>query len=90
VIGNNSVGVLDDDLKLAGLKALTISRASCRAFALTQSWERSARQFISNCRPCLRSRADVAGDNKPLAVPGSPPDEDRFEAGSITRHRHSN
>ncbi len=55
VIGTNSVGVLDDDLKIASLKALTISRAACRAFALTQSWERSALQFISNCRPCLRS-----------------------------------
>jgi hypothetical protein len=44
--------VLDDDLKSACLKALTISRAACRAFALTQSWERSALQFISHCRPC--------------------------------------
>jgi hypothetical protein len=87
VIGNNSVGVLDDDLKLAGLKALTISRAACRAFALTQSWQRSARQFISNCRPCRRSRADIAAENKAPTVPGSLPDQDLFEAGSITGHR---
>jgi glycosyltransferase involved in cell wall biosynthesis len=52
VIGGNPVGVLDEDLKSAGLRALTISRAACRAFALTQSWEHSARQFISHCRPC--------------------------------------
>jgi glycosyltransferase involved in cell wall biosynthesis len=88
VIGNNSVGVLDDDLKLAGLKALTISRAACRAFALTRSWERSALQFISNCRPRLRSRADIAGDNKALALPGSLSGEDQLEGGSTMRHRH--
>lgn len=56
VIGSNPVGVLDEDLKSAGLKALTISRAACRAFALTQSWEQSALQFISHCRPCPRLR----------------------------------
>jgi 1,2-diacylglycerol 3-alpha-glucosyltransferase/glucuronosyltransferase len=67
VIGNNSVGVLDDDLKLAGLKALTISRAACRAFALTQSWERSALQFISNCRPCLRPWADLSPETTRLS-----------------------
>jgi len=51
VIGRNPVGVLDEDLKSASLKALTISRAACRAFALTHSWEQSALQFISHCRP---------------------------------------
>ena len=56
VIGKNPVGVLDEDLKSAGLKALTISRAACRTFALTQSWERSALQFISHCRPCPHLR----------------------------------
>ena len=54
VIGRNPIGVLDEDLKSAALKALTISRSDCRAFALTQSWELSARQFISHCRPCPR------------------------------------
>jgi hypothetical protein len=49
--------VLDEDLKFACLEALTISRAACRAFALTQSWERSALQFISHCRPGLRLAA---------------------------------
>jgi glycosyltransferase involved in cell wall biosynthesis len=53
VIGGNPVGVLDEDLKAACLKALTISRAQCRAFALSQSWENSALQFISHCRPCV-------------------------------------
>jgi glycosyltransferase involved in cell wall biosynthesis len=52
VIGSNPVGVLDEDLKSACLKALTISRSDCRAFALARSWEQSALQFISHCRPC--------------------------------------
>jgi len=35
---------------------------ACRLsrFALTQSWERSALQFISHCRPCTRSAATLA------------------------------
>ena len=57
VIDSNPVGVLDEDLKSACLKALTISRADCRAFALTRCWEQSARQFISHCRPSSRLRA---------------------------------
>jgi glycosyltransferase involved in cell wall biosynthesis len=56
VIGSNPVGALDEDLKSACLKALTISRADCRAFALTRSWEQSTRQFISHCRPSSRLR----------------------------------
>jgi glycosyltransferase involved in cell wall biosynthesis len=55
VIGSAPIGVLDDDLAAACLKALQISRAACRAFALTRSWEESARQFMSHCRP-LRAR----------------------------------
>jgi glycosyltransferase involved in cell wall biosynthesis len=57
VIGSHPVGVLDEDLKTACLKALPISRADCRAFALTRSWEQSTRQFISHCRPSSRLRA---------------------------------
>jgi glycosyltransferase involved in cell wall biosynthesis len=47
VIGNNPIGVLDDNLGAACIKALKIPRDTCRAFALTQSWEASARQFIA-------------------------------------------
>jgi glycosyltransferase involved in cell wall biosynthesis len=57
VIGGHPVGVLDEDLRAACLQALTISRAACRDFALAQSWEKSAAQFISNCRPCVPSTA---------------------------------
>jgi glycosyltransferase involved in cell wall biosynthesis len=48
VIGTNPIGVLNDDLRAACLEALNISRAACRDFALTRSWETSARQFIGH------------------------------------------
>ena len=55
VVGGHPVGVLDEDLRAACLQALGLSRAACRAFALTRSWERSATQFIANCRPMRRA-----------------------------------
>ena len=48
VIGDHPVGALDDDLRAACMKALTISRDACRAFALERSWEKSAQQFIAH------------------------------------------
>jgi glycosyltransferase involved in cell wall biosynthesis len=61
VIGEHPVGVLNDDLRQACLQALTLSRDVCRAFALTCSWENSARQFISHLTPIAvgRSRGPV-------------------------------
>jgi glycosyltransferase involved in cell wall biosynthesis len=50
VVGNNPVGVLDDDLRAACMGALHISREACRAFALTRSWEKSALQFIGHVK----------------------------------------
>ena len=51
VIGDHPVGALDEDLRAACFRALSLSRAACRDFALTKSWEKSAAQFIANCRP---------------------------------------
>ncbi len=48
VIGDDAIGVLDDDLRAACLGALNLSREACRAFALTRSWATSARQFIGH------------------------------------------
>jgi glycosyltransferase involved in cell wall biosynthesis len=48
VIGNNPIGVLNDDLRAACMGALHLSREACRDFALTHSWEASARQFIGH------------------------------------------
>ena len=48
VVANNPIGVLHDDLRTACMGALQISREACRAFALTRSWENSARQFVGH------------------------------------------
>jgi len=48
VIGDAPVGALDDDLKAACERALTIPRDTCRAFALTRSWRACTEQFVAN------------------------------------------
>jgi hypothetical protein len=48
VIADHPVGALDQDLRSACLRALEMSRETCRNFALERSWENSARQFIGN------------------------------------------
>jgi glycosyltransferase involved in cell wall biosynthesis len=48
VIANRPIGALNEDLRLACLEALTLSRQACREFALTCSWENSARQFLGH------------------------------------------
>jgi glycosyltransferase involved in cell wall biosynthesis len=53
IIADRPVGVLHDDLRLACLNALGLSRKTCREVAMTFSWESSARQFIENLRPLL-------------------------------------
>jgi 1,2-diacylglycerol 3-alpha-glucosyltransferase/glucuronosyltransferase len=60
VVGNNPIGVLNNDLRAACLGALTISRQACRAFALTRSWENSARQFIGNLHQLVVGEAQTA------------------------------
>ncbi len=51
VIGDAPVGVLDDDLGAAALRALALDPAACRAFALERSWAASASQFLANLAP---------------------------------------
>jgi glycosyltransferase involved in cell wall biosynthesis len=48
VVANHAVGVLDEDLRAACLAALHVSRDTCRTFALSRSWERSAQQFVGH------------------------------------------
>jgi glycosyltransferase involved in cell wall biosynthesis len=50
VLAGAPVAALDADLRAACLKALTLSREQCRAFALDKSWETSARIFLANVR----------------------------------------
>jgi glycosyltransferase involved in cell wall biosynthesis len=51
VIGNAPVGVLDDDLRAACLKALTLSPRACRQFAEARSWRASTEQFLLSLVP---------------------------------------
>jgi glycosyltransferase involved in cell wall biosynthesis len=48
VIGDDPVGALHEDLRTACMSALHVSRAACRTFALTRTWEASARQFLGH------------------------------------------
>ena len=66
VIGGHAVGVLAEDLRAACLDALKISRDACRRFALARSWDVSAQQFLSNCRPIWPV------DLRPIAAQGAP------------------
>ncbi len=51
VIGSEPVGVLDEDLRAACLKAVEIPRERCRDFAMRNSWETSVDQFLANVHP---------------------------------------
>jgi 1,2-diacylglycerol 3-alpha-glucosyltransferase/glucuronosyltransferase len=48
VIADHPIGAIDNDLRVACLRALEMSRKTCRNFALERSWENSARQFLGN------------------------------------------
>jgi hypothetical protein len=48
VIGDANCGALDNDLRAACLRALTIPRQTARAFALTRSWRACTEQFLAN------------------------------------------
>ena len=49
-------GVLDEDLRAACLKALTLSRERAREHSMRFTWKESARQFLDNIET---SRSDV-------------------------------
>jgi glycosyltransferase involved in cell wall biosynthesis len=69
VIADHPIGALDKDLRSACLRALPMSRETCRAFALERSWENSARQFIGNLSQLQPSRLPR---RSPVAASGSP------------------
>jgi glycosyltransferase involved in cell wall biosynthesis len=50
VIADHPIGVLNEDLRIACLEALNVSRTACRDYALIRSWETSAKQFIAHLR----------------------------------------
>jgi 1,2-diacylglycerol 3-alpha-glucosyltransferase/glucuronosyltransferase len=57
VIADHPIGAIDNDLRAACLRALKMSRQTCRNFALERSWENSARQFLGNLTALQPSRS---------------------------------
>lgn len=51
VITDNRVGILNEDLKIAALTALTLKPKDCVAFAAEFTWEKCTRQFVDNLVP---------------------------------------
>jgi len=91
VIGDNPIGVLNDDLRLACMQALWISREACREFALGYSWENSARQFIGHARKVAVGAAREAATAIPVAETAPQSDRQTLVPGCNTRvtHEHS-
>jgi len=46
VVGNSPIGVLDENLQSAAIRALDIPRADCAAFGARFSWDASADEFL--------------------------------------------
>jgi glycosyltransferase involved in cell wall biosynthesis len=57
VIADHPIGAIDNDLRSACMRALEMSRQTCRSFALGRSWDSSARQFIGNLAELQPSRS---------------------------------
>jgi glycosyltransferase involved in cell wall biosynthesis len=57
VIADRPIGAIDRDLRAACLRALLMSRETCRNFALGRSWENSARQVLGNLTTLHPNRA---------------------------------
>src|SRR4051812_32812971 len=70
VIADHPIGAIDNDLRSACMRALAISRETCRSFALERSWDNSARQFIGNLAQLQASRslrsAPVLAGSRPV------------------------
>jgi glycosyltransferase involved in cell wall biosynthesis len=48
IVGNHPIGSLNENLREACMDALHISRESCRSYAMSRSWDVSARQFMGH------------------------------------------
>jgi glycosyltransferase involved in cell wall biosynthesis len=91
VIGDNPVGVLNEDLRVACMQALWISREACREFALRYSWENSARQFIGHAQKVAVGSGREAELAMPIAETAPDPTGQTLVPGCNTRvtHEHS-
>ena len=62
-------GVLDEDLRAACLKALTIPRETAREHSLRFTWKESARQFLENVEMSRSDRRQPAPPPERAGVP---------------------
>jgi glycosyltransferase involved in cell wall biosynthesis len=69
VVADHPIGVLNEDLRVACLAALAVSRDACRAFALNYSWENSARQFIGHLQLLAEGRHSRRAAPVPVTAP---------------------
>ena len=65
VVGEGA-GVLDQDLRAACLKALTIPREAAREYSLRYTWRESARQFLENIEASRPKRARLLAEQLEL------------------------
>jgi glycosyltransferase involved in cell wall biosynthesis len=84
VIANNPIGVLNDDLRVACMHALWISREACRDFALRYAWENSARQFISHARKVANATVGTPVATPPAVHAGPDPETESLVPGCNT------
>jgi glycosyltransferase involved in cell wall biosynthesis len=91
VIGHNPIGVLNEDLRTACMQALWISREACREFALSYSWENSARQFIGHAHKVAAGTARDAATSIAVPETAAHSDGQPLVPGCNTRvtHEHS-
>ncbi len=83
VVGDAPVAVLDEDLRRACERALSIAPEACRSFALTRSWRSCTEQFLSNL-PVKMRRGDEGGRDGPAeaAIEPSEPEQQPLRAVS--------
>jgi hypothetical protein len=84
VIGEAPVGALDHDLRAAALRALTIDRNLCRAFAERRDWNASARMFLDNVAPLRRDQRKWREAYAPPAAPSSHEDQAAVPKAAFT------
>ena len=90
VIEDHPIGALDTDLRSACLRALSMSREACRAFALERSWENSARQFLGNLAALQQNHAPRASPLAGQAAVRSVPDWNIHADSPITTIKREN
>lgn len=73
VIGDSGAGALDEDLRAAALRALTIPRAVARRHAERFSWEACTRQFLAHLHPFGSGSGELVAGSPGGPIPSHGP-----------------